>query len=274
MYLEIDEGYFDHPKTLALCAALGDHNAIIYPLRLWKWACRSARSGLLSNMEPFAIEKVVEYHPMDGKCYYALVKAGFIDSEEHGAIGIHDWMNHTGGAIKRMESKAEENKRRRAEGKAKHASGEAESRRNRASIEPVEIPPRPDQTRPDKTRQDQTSLKGEAPPIPARRFRPTTPHDLILCLKIAVESCQPRNGMWASGPFATRDAEHLLQSLGDVEKAAPEVEAKIACFASDPAMTPWTVKRFAQEYNGIGRPKRADGRRDGAPPVTYPKLRE
>lgn len=176
MYLEIDEGYFEHPKTLALCAALEDHNALVYPLRLWKWACRSAKSGQLGNISPFALEKVVEYEPMDGKCFKAMVDVGFIDKLQVG-FAIHDWMQYTGGAIEKMAKKAADNKDRRdkaakaaADAAAKRAAemaakGQAKGQTDAGSMpelashppisDPVEIPPRQGKARPDQARQEE-----------------------------------------------------------------------------------------------------------------------
>ena len=85
MYLEVDEGYFEHPKTLDLCARLEDAKACVYPLRLWKWACRSAKSGRLGKISSFAVEKAVDYDAMDGKCFAALRDSKFIDVAEDGS---------------------------------------------------------------------------------------------------------------------------------------------------------------------------------------------
>lgn len=178
MYLEIDEGYFEHPKTLRLCAALRDHHAAIYPVRLWKWACRSARDGRLGTVDAFVIEKVVGYEPMDGACFQALRDVGFIDQDTDG-LKIHDWMERTGGAIKRMEDKASENRRRREEGKKRHDSEKAqrdagtvpESYQNRTGTNPS-------QTRPDQTSQD-LSLRAPArdPSGTAEHGGTTVPHN-------------------------------------------------------------------------------------------------
>jgi hypothetical protein len=62
--------------------------------------------------------------------------------------------------------------------------------------------------------------------------------------------------MWAPDTFAEENAGRLLRGLGDVEKAMPGLERKIALFAADSEMQPWTVKKFCDSYNGIGLPKR------------------
>ena len=160
MYLEIDEGYFEHPKTLDLCARLQDSKACVYPLRLWKWACRSARSGKLGKISAFAIEKAVDYEPMDGRCFDAMCGAGFLDKGHDGDCEIHDWLSYTGGAIRSMEAKAEENRKRREDAKNRH---EAEQEKHRTGIVPVRCENRtsinPSQSRPVQTSPDQSSEK-------------------------------------------------------------------------------------------------------------------
>jgi hypothetical protein len=155
MYLEIDEGYFEHPKTLRLCAALRDHHAAIYPIRLWKWACRSARDGKLGKVDSFVIEKVVGYEPMDGRCFVALCE-GFLDVSGD-EVEIHDWMQRTGGAIKRMDDKAAENKRRREEGKRKYAEAKSAEQHQDDSTPVPESYRNRTGTNPTQTRQDQSS---------------------------------------------------------------------------------------------------------------------
>lgn len=120
MYLEVDEGFFAHPKTLNLCARLEDPAAALYVLRLWRWACRSAPSGQLGKISAWSIERVVEYERRDGACFAALVDSGFLDLSDDGTYSIHDWMRHTGAAIERMDARAQEMRERRATARAKH----------------------------------------------------------------------------------------------------------------------------------------------------------
>jgi hypothetical protein len=168
MYLEIDEGYFEHPKTLDLCARLEDPKACVYPLRLWKWACRSAKSGKLGKISAFAIEKAVDYEPRDGKCFAALCseqdRGGFIDIAEDGTASIHDWMTYTGGAIARMDDASAKKKLYRAhkDGKCGQGctwctpvQGMSNGQSNGQSLD------NPTQTRPDQTSPDKTSQEGE-----------------------------------------------------------------------------------------------------------------
>ena len=93
-----------------------------------------------------------------------------------------------------------------------------------------------------------------AGPLP--KLRPDIAHNLVWCIKIAVEKAQPKGGPWAPDTFAEENASRLLVGLGDLDKAMPGLEKKIALFAADPEMQPWTVKKFCDNYNGIGLPKR------------------
>ena len=264
MYLEIDEGYFEHPKTLDLCARLEDAKACVYPLRLWKWACRSAKSGKLGKISAFAVEKAVDYDAMDGKCFAALRDSKFIDVAEDGSAEIHDWMAFTGGAISRMDAKVKSNRDRREAARRLHDAGIVpESFGSNSGKNPTK-------TRQDKTSPDQTSQEREIPRDPFTgmpKLRPCTATNLILCVKMAVES-RPNASMWGAEPLATMNADQFLRSLGNVEKALPEIERKIALFAADPDMQPWTVKKFCEKYNGIGLPKLEYGKAPQVKPTT------
>ena len=104
MYLEIDEGFPGHRKTLKLCSLLCDPQAGWYMIRLWTWACRSCKNGSLLGMSPADIEMAVQYRPLDGACYKAMAAAGYVDENAPGEPSrIHDWMSPggTGYAIAR-----------------------------------------------------------------------------------------------------------------------------------------------------------------------------
>ena len=106
MYLEIDEGFLDHPKTMRVCGMLGDQNAGMYIIRLWRWACRSAPTGCLDGMTPDEIEMAAGYKAQDGRLYAALASR-FIDEKDGKPHALHDWMQHQGGSIKRMNQRAD-----------------------------------------------------------------------------------------------------------------------------------------------------------------------
>ena len=72
MYLEIDEGYWEHPKTLKLCSSMRDDKAGIYPIRLWSWALRGASTGDISHLSPRDIEVAAKFQGADGRLFAAL----------------------------------------------------------------------------------------------------------------------------------------------------------------------------------------------------------
>jgi hypothetical protein len=108
MYLRIDENFATHPKTIGFVGRMQDPNAAMYLVKLWTWAVRSCPTGDLSGMLPWSIEDVVGYRLQDGRCYAAMVAAGFIDEGETGEpLAIHKWMERTGGDVVRMENEAD-----------------------------------------------------------------------------------------------------------------------------------------------------------------------
>lgn len=276
MYLEIDEGYFEHTKTLRLCAALKDHHAAIYPIRLWKWACRSATDGNLGRVDAFVVEKVVGYEKMDGKCFAALCSPAaehrsFLDVNEDGTVSIHGWSDFTGAAVKRMEEAAADKKAWRA-----HKAGKCERQSCRwcndvkktsdgrhmdskntvdgtsDTVQSSHATSSPDQPREESNppARDPSTTSTEQG---AQKIRPRTAYDLTHCLRVAIQREQPQNGPWnPGGSFAAKEAREFLDGFGDdLEEALETIEARIEIFAKDATMRPWTIAKFARAYNGI-----------------------
>jgi len=111
MYLEFDENFPDHPKSVRLCSALQHPVAWAYMAKLWCWARKYQKDGDLTGYEPSEIEFAIGWTLADGKFYAAAVRAGFIDEERDSsgtvtARRLHNWMKRSGGAIKRMEDEA------------------------------------------------------------------------------------------------------------------------------------------------------------------------
>lgn len=210
MYLEIDEGYQDHRKTVHLCGLMMNPEAEVYPIRLWRWAVRSCPDGNLRTMTPYAVETILRYRLMDGKLYAAMVDAGFIDDLPDGTKQIHNWMKRTGGALRRMAKKAQDlqqrrlhaNKPRKCDPKLcpictgtepARASDSAGSVPAESPHSDGDDPPRPDQSRPDKTRPVQRDPDARDP-VP-----PSTPP--------APDAARARSGYewWFSYSLAWRD---------------------------------------------------------------------
>lgn len=107
MYLEIDEGYFEHAKTLRLCAALKDHHAAIYPIRLWKWAIQNAPDGAI-NLDGHGIEKISGYDKADGRLASALCDSTIepwliFDGHRFQIVG---WSDRDGAIIRRPKERS------------------------------------------------------------------------------------------------------------------------------------------------------------------------
>jgi hypothetical protein len=102
-------------------------------------------------------------------------------------------------------------------------------------------------------------VQAQPQPLPDEPLIPDTPERLQWCLKTSMERVRPELGMYNPGPFADRDARDLMNSLGDPKVAAQEVMRRIEIFANDDRMSPWTVRKFCQQYNGIGTSRRPPG---------------
>lgn len=90
------------------------------------------------------------------------------------------------------------------------------------------------------------------------RIRPRTAHDLIHCLRVAVQREQPNNGMWnPGGSFSTKEASEFLAGFHPLDLALDEIEQRINAFAKDHRCAPWTVAKFARSYNALGVPAKA-----------------
>lgn len=170
MYLEIDDGFLEHPKTLRFCRAVRDLNGAAYVMRLWTWATKSAPDGDLSELEPEDVETPLRWPGERGVLYAALVDCGFIDELEGGIREIHNWGERTGGAIIRMRERAvekrdswREQKRRQRQARGEAVTPEPEPLPMSAECPPGQpadvrpCPPPQDKTRQDETRQDEPS---------------------------------------------------------------------------------------------------------------------
>lgn len=203
MYLEIDEGYQEHRKTVHLCGLMMNPEAEIYPIRLWRWAVRSCPDGNMRTMSPYAIETILRYRLLDGKLYAAMVEAGFIDEMPDGTKRIHNWMERTGGAIARMAKKAHDLQQRRLHVKTPRAcdpkmcpicTGKEPARSSdRAGTVPAQNrhgggddPPSTDQSSPDKTSLPE-SPPARAIPAPPAPPRPPRPSGYDLCRWFGLE---------------------------------------------------------------------------------------
>jgi hypothetical protein len=203
MYLEIDEGFPTHRKTLRYCALLQNPDAGWHLVRLWQWACRSAPTGDMTGMEAYDVEMLIGYRLLDGKAFGALISAGWIDRLPDGGLRIHNWMERTGASIEKMDAAADRKKRYRAHAERQSSRvpcpSECEFHKRGADVPAVsQDSPRTnpgqsadgaqdkptqssqDKTSPDKTRQDQgdpekTARAFARPPAPPPAVKASKP---------------------------------------------------------------------------------------------------
>jgi len=267
MYLEIDEGFTTHRKTLRFCGFMQDHNAFAYLMRLWSWATRSAPDGDLSGLDPVDIEFAVQYRIGDGKCFKAMVVAGFIDVDGDGnPVTIHNWAKRTGGAIARMEAAARAAKARKDRWKERqqNADGTQTERPENAdgTIENASGTPQ------DKTSPDQSSPDQKAPARPRDPPWPAWEWFDKFKLKWAPAHGQIAYGSSPEDDRATGDFNDTLNSIpGDQRKAAEEAADEL--FARYFAITaavghPW--KWFCQRFNELRLPRTRGSPRNMTPP--------
>ncbi len=99
MYVQLDDAYYDHPKTLHLVSLLGQE-ADGYPPKLWTWAVKYAKQGVLKH--PDLVEVACRWKGDKGKLHNAMMEAGFIEAD---GVTLHGWMERTGNDIIRYEEK-------------------------------------------------------------------------------------------------------------------------------------------------------------------------
>lgn len=96
-YFIVGDDYFDHPKTIRLRTMIGP-DAEMYPIRLWGWAYKYARSGILDDQSQ--IEQACRWAGEPGKLLKALVAVVFVEPD---GVTIRNWMKHTGKGIQHYE---------------------------------------------------------------------------------------------------------------------------------------------------------------------------
>ncbi len=292
MYLEIDEGFVTHRKTLRFCALMQSQNAFAFILRLWSWACRSSPDGDLAGMEAADIEFAVQYTHADGKCYGALVKAGFIDADEGGQPArIHNWAIRTGAAIEKMADEAKRKKVWRDAHKDTKCSGKGkcdictglskDSPRTGGGLATGRLT----QTSQDQTSQDQTSFEDGTPagapaiPVASGRVTKAWPASSWLSRFAVAWSEKYQRLTYGNGTEdakATGELADLLAALPPGERTAAEAMAltMIGEYLADEssgrvkARHPW--KWFVADFNGLRVPTARVVDRATGPPRGQP----
>lgn len=93
-----------HPKAARLCRRLQNPLAWAYVVDMWAWAMEYAPDGDLTKFGAEVIEEALGWTLDAGVLYAALRECGWIDDTEDGSTVIHDWEEHQGKWIAKMEA--------------------------------------------------------------------------------------------------------------------------------------------------------------------------
>lgn len=107
--IPLDSDYDNHPKTLQLISLIGPE-ADVYPLRLWMWASKYAREGVVRGGWR-QVERACRWSGKPHRLSRALVAAGFVERDEQ---TIHNWNRGIGRAIALYERKKQKQREKYA----------------------------------------------------------------------------------------------------------------------------------------------------------------
>lgn len=93
-----------HPKAARLCRRLQNPLAWAYVVDMWAWAMEYAPDGDLTKFGAEVIEEALGWTLDAGVLYAALRECGWIDDTEDGSTVIHDWEEHQGKWLAKMEA--------------------------------------------------------------------------------------------------------------------------------------------------------------------------
>lgn len=244
------QGFNRHRKTIAMRKLLGTSDPII---SLWLWSAENAANGDLSALTDDDVERMADWTGKRGRAVAAMVEVGFLDRQADGSLRLHNWAKRTGAGV---ESLLKTRERMKLTMRNRRANIDANVSANRVvnvdANEGNNPLPLSDLSSGRSTESDPEGDRVSESVIVNGRIRPRTAHDLITCLKIAIEREQPNNGMWNPGTFGAKDARAFLEGFGEqLEEAMEDIERRIVVFAKSPAMKPWTVSKFANQYNAL-----------------------
>lgn len=212
VWIKIDSGYRNHPKTLRLRKILGP-GAQWYPVALWLYCADSCISG--SPGEDL-IEQVCGWSGRTGRLIEALKLVGFLDADG----SIHNWDQRSGGDLKIMAARKEADRKRKAsadsakvptEFQRNSNGGPAQAPKSSAGI-PTEDLRREEKSREDEMREEKTpserdpsDLSGHPPGDPPPKKLPAD---------------EPKGLRVAGSPEARRILDHLE---GQIRKHFPSI---------------------------------------------------
>jgi hypothetical protein len=97
-FINLDENYFDHPKTTRLEGLIGVTGGI-FPIRLWCWCAKySKERGSLGKITTAEIEGILRWNGSPGCLVEAMLKVGFLERRGR-EILCHDWKKTQGHII-------------------------------------------------------------------------------------------------------------------------------------------------------------------------------
>ncbi len=107
MFLEVDEDFPEHPKTVRFCAVIGDPNSWTHLFKLWRWCCKFQHDGDLTSYSNSEIEQAAGWTGETGVFFQAAADAGFLDIQRATRNGertctVHNWMNRQGKALSKL----------------------------------------------------------------------------------------------------------------------------------------------------------------------------
>lgn len=135
-------------------------------ISFWLWALDNAPTGSLEGITPRMIARAAQWDGPAEKLAGALIRAGWLDEGDDGALSIHDWYEYAGKLIDQRQAEKERSQRRRDEKAAAAASSEKpdddqQTAGGRPKGNRKKAGGRVDQSRPDKRKDDTT------PPSPS-----------------------------------------------------------------------------------------------------------
>lgn len=252
MWLEVDEDLPEHPKSLRLCAALMNPLGWAYVIKLWRWCVKFAPSGDLTGYGAEEIEYGLGWTLDGGKLYAALKNARFIEDTADGRVVVHDWMEHQGRALKKMEKDA---KRKRISRRTRPTDVQRTSNGRRLDVHVTA--PVPNLTKPNQTQQDQTRSPEQAP-RPADRSSPPARAEGFPITELAFP-CDGTTPTWSVTREQLAQWERLyphLDVLSECRKALAWIEANVSKRKTAGGMPRYIVKWLnrAQDVGGSNLP--------------------
>jgi hypothetical protein len=246
-WIRLYQGWQRHRKTIALRKLLGTAEPI---LCLWLWAAENAPHGELRDLSEDDVERLSEWIGKRGKAVSAMVEVGYLDRSEDGVLSLHNWTKRTGAGVasllKTRNRMASTMRNVRANKGANVSANSVDNVSANKGANPLTL------SDPD-LNLGKKDPEGESVSVPVSantRTRPRTPHELIHCLRVAIQ--REQEIFWnPGGTFSHKEAQGFLDGFEDLEAAIGDIEKRIVAFAKDPAMRPWTVAKFAKVYNGL-----------------------